>query len=404
MSSKESLNSILDKQGIRLDQKLAHAIRLTRCMPILLAHGLEKIGEDGILHALIRLNSSLTRHLALDHVDEQTIRDALMLGASPSDFLDPAHVPPSDALKDILSECAKSMRDGVITTGNFLASAAQYALDAKGGAVAYSYRIADFFATVLSLPGTSGRKHHHELREVLKSIQQVQLAEDFQYAVTIAGDRLAFRVIGNLGDYVQRSESGLLVPQRALLTHTGNIGLFSDEQIKELEELINSPTAKELDFQRFFERNPHFLRKWDHREVHPQVYLTMEEENALIPDFILTDPELQNATIVDLKRPQPKIIVHQDNRVRFAAAVMEARAQLQTYSRYFEQHDNRSRLRELLGMDVYHPHLAVIIGRSSEFNSPLERQKLVADTSDIEIVTYDDILVFAKRRRFIIQR
>ncbi len=82
---------------------------------------------------------------------------------------------------------------------------------------------------------------------------------------------------------------------------------------------------------------------------------------------------------------------------------MEARAQLLTYRRYFEETSNRQKMRELLGMEIYHPHLAVVIGRSTEFVSSLQRQRLISDTADIEIVTYDDILAYAQRRRAIIE-
>ncbi|MEI4920424.1 DUF4263 domain-containing protein, partial [Klebsiella pneumoniae] len=91
------------------------------------------------------------------------------------------------------------------------------------------------------------------------------------------------------------------------------------------------------------------------------------------------DRELQKATIVDLKLPAAKLIVHKENRVRFAAAVSEARAQLLEYRRWFDDPRNRKRIRERLGMEIYAPRLAVVIGRSSEFSGALERQKLAAD-------------------------
>ena len=82
---------------------------------------------------------------------------------------------------------------------------------------------------------------------------------------------------------------------------------------------------------------------------------------------------------------------------------MEARAQLLTYRRYFEEASNRQKARDILGMEIYHPRLAVIIGRSTEFLSPLQRQMIVSDIADIEVVTYDDILTYAKRRRAFIE-
>ena len=44
----------------------------------------------------------------------------------------------------------------------------------------------------------------------------------------------------------------------------------------------------------------------------------------------------------------------------------------------------------------------VIIGRSSEFSDEIEAQKLRDRNSDIEVVTYDDILCYARDRRVLI--
>jgi hypothetical protein len=45
----------------------------------------------------------------------------------------------------------------------------------------------------------------------------------------------------------------------------------------------------------------------------------------------------------------------------------------------------------------------VIIGRASQFQDEIERQKLRDRDKDIEIVTYDDILRYAQQRRVIIE-
>src|SRR5262249_39835543 len=105
--------------------------------------------------------------------------------------------------------------------------------------------------------------------------------DDFQYMVAIEDGRLAFRIASVVNDYVQVGDSGLFVPQRALVTHLGDIGFFTKDQVEELEDLMNSPLADEGEFQKFFERHPHFLRQWDHREVYPHVMLTREQDGPL---------------------------------------------------------------------------------------------------------------------------
>jgi len=223
--------------------------------------------------------------------------------------------------------------------------------------------------------------------------------EDFQFLLAIEGGRVVFRVVSILDDYVQEKESRVYVPRRALLTHfRDQFGGFTGDEIGELEELINNPRTTERQLQLFFELHSHFFRRWDHREVHPQVYLT-QDKHPLIPDFILTDRETQRSAIIELKLPNPKVIRRQRNRDRFSAAVLEARSQLLSYRDWFRVDANRNRLKASVGMQVYEPHLAVIIGRSSEFQDEYDRQKLAASMADVEVVSYDDILRYARRRR-----
>jgi len=55
-------------------------------------------------------------------------------------------------------------------------------------------------------------------------------------------------------------------------------------------------------------------------------------------------------------------------------------------------------------MEVYEPKLIVVIGRSSEFVDEVDRQRLAADHPDIEVVTYDDLVEYAQRRRMLLLR
>jgi hypothetical protein len=228
-------------------------------------------------------------------------------------------------------------------------------------------------------------------------------AEDFQYFVTLEENRIAFRAYSVVDDVVERGSTGILLPRRLLLTHfKERYACFTTDEIGELEELINSPRADERAFQSFFETHPHFLRRWDMREVYPHVYLTRDDLGPLVPDFLLTDRELQRATVLELKLPGPRLITRSHNRERFAVAVQEARAQLLTYRDWFRDKSNRERLRPQVGLTIYEPRLAVLIGRSSEFVDEFDRQRLVAASADIDVCTYDDLLVYARRRRFIV--
>lgn len=241
---------------------------------------------------------------------------------------------------------------------------------------------------------------HPRLQRFLEAVRDEALgADDYQYMLTMDGDRVAFRIVSRLGDYYEDAGTGSWVPERALLTHLGGIGTFLPAVIGELEDLLGSGSARELDYQRFFERHPYFLRQGDYREVYPHVYLTREDGGRLIPDFILTNKATQQAAVLDLKLPGHPILVRDtDNRVRFSQAVMKARAQLLEYQRWFDDSRNRERLQSAIGLVAYRPRLMVVVGRASEFTNEFERQLLRDQNPDLEVVTYDDLVALARQR------
>jgi len=132
-----------------------------------------------------------------------------------------------------------------------------------------------------------------------------------------------FRIASVLDDYVQESAKRNTAAQRACLTHfKGTFGGLLKTRL-ELEELLNSGSAREADFQRYLES--HITSpQVDYREVHPMC-IWQHGESHLIPDFILTDRELQRAMILELKKADLRLTRRQPNRDRLTDAVMEAR-------------------------------------------------------------------------------
>lgn len=353
------------------------------------------IHDIHVLRALFRLNAGFVRHPYAPILFEELRGDfdpGESIHALTGEPLGGTVVP---SLEDTLRLAA---RKPVLSTNGFLAGWAANALETGGGKNYRSYLIKFLMGDADTSEG--GIYDVPELERFLIATSAFPpFADDIEYILADNGKRIIFRPVSVLDDYVQRNDLGLLVPQRALLTHyTRKLGFFTQDQIDELEDLLNSRSAKEKDFQELFDRYPHFLRRWDHREIHSQVYLSREADGPLVPDFILTDKELQKALILDLKLPTAKVVIQQKNRNRFSTAIIEARAQLLEYRDWFEDRRNRARAKEFLGMQVYRPRLAVIIGRSSEFKDDIGRQKLYSREPDIEIVTYDDIAIYARRR------
>jgi hypothetical protein len=230
-------------------------------------------------------------------------------------------------------------------------------------------------------------------------------------SITYAGERLADVGITDFFEKVtqkrprkfvlvltERSESGILLPTDSVLPLQG-LGLFTSDQIAELQELINSSSCKESDLQKFFQKHPQFLSRWDLPAILPQVHLPRSDDGDLIPDFLLCSPERHRAALVDLKLPGEKLVRRQKNRLRWSGAIVEAKAQLTEYRRWFDDPSHRQLLLPQAGMQIYRPSLAVIIGRFSEFADPLDRQKLNDDMQDIEIITYDEISDWAEKRK-----
>ena len=122
-----------------------------------------------------------------------------------------------------------------------------------------------------------------ELRRVIEALGQVQLqADDFQYALCIEKGEIVFRATSVLADFPMRVSDGSMVGNRGLLTHLKErFGVFTPDEIAELEDLLGKPKSIEGDFQRFFESHPHFFRRWDYREVYPQVYLPRSNEQSI---------------------------------------------------------------------------------------------------------------------------
>lgn len=389
-----NIQDSLERKGVELDQRMQRALEITASDDMTDAH---------LFLALYRSNSILTRYLniapeALSSISNYNF-DYKLLSRVPANKARIRRTSVVGAMTQIINARA----------GDTLG-----VKDFVSGLLRECEEVGDNYArrpfTIDMLCMLTAQRSSIKVSEVPGIIALLEAlakesdgTEDYQFILTFNGDEIVFRVVSVLDDYVERLPSGVLHPRRALLTHfQDKFGGFTEDEIRELEEMINDAKAREEDFQRFFEYHPHFFRKWDYREVHSQVYLH-RPEGSLIPDFILTDRELQKAALIELKLPKPQLIRRQKNRERFSSAVIEARSQLLTYRDWFRSPENRKSLRRQLGMEVYEPNLAAIIGRSTDFHDEFDRQRLSSSLSDVEIVTYDEIFTYAKRRRLLLE-
>jgi len=396
----------LNRLGIELDQRMQQAWEICAS---------EFVTEVDLLTALLRLNAR-----GLDCLPETWLPVVEIIGKDMSQFRgdrspQAAEIAARFDFPFWIRTIELLGQGRTITCNHFLRAISQTLLTPWQGPVANTPPIIRFLATCCN-----ERSEHEataqftdvprmlqdmpESRLVIEALGQVPPEpDDFQYALCVEEGKIVFRAISVLGDFTMKASDGAIIGSRGLLTHLKErFGVFTPDEIAELEEMIRNPKAAEKDFQKFFETHQHFFRRWDYREVYPQVYLSRHEQGPLVPDFILTNPEIQQATVVELKLPKPKLIRRQLNRERFADAIMEARSQLLEYRDWFEEKVNRENLAAKVKMEIFRPRLAVVVGRSADFECGINRQKLAARTDDIEVCTYDDMVAYAKRRMVLI--
>lgn len=402
----EPLLQQLSRHGFELDQKLQRALDVSASKPDLSP---EDIGfpDSYLTLALYRLNSILTRLVELDESRCNIFHDYRRAPRCTSE-----EVIPGMRLAWVLDKAASLAEPGKsIGVGHFLRAIVSISLDEEPEP-AYGFENQVLHNTFSAETLLWGLGHTAwtpltdapEVKHILEVLDGREPVEDFQYLITLENNRVVFRPTSILNTYQMQTRPGSSNTQLALLTHfQGEYTGIRPSEILELEDLINSRSAKEEDFQRFFEIHPYFFRMWDYRDIYPHVYLTREDGGPLIPDFILVNPEMHKAMLLELKMPSTKVVTRKPNRVRFSSAIEEAKSQLLEYKDWFDDSYNRTKLKERVGMEIYRPRMGVIIGSDQEFRSVIERQKLADRYSDIEVVTYDDIVEFAQRRLLIVK-
>ena len=215
------------------------------------------------------------------------------------------------------------------------------------------------------------------------------------------GDRIRALRLEEIGEFFHSRVSGLSQFPVTLGLPDHSIAKPL-ESVLEFESLLNDPKTPELEFQRFFERNPEFLMTDEHVAVRPGFSLTGGSEDyfGLRPDFLLQRRDVPFWDIAELKLPSAKMVRGRAQRRGWAAAVHSALDQLREYRRYFEDPELARQVREKMGVEVYYPRLTLVIGRDAAFGSYQERQKLVPP--EARILTYDDVLRLAKHRSLVL--
>lgn len=253
-----------------------------------------------------------------------------------------------------------------------------------------------------SLQGT-GIKNKKELSKFLKKISRTLTSEATFFpehqdvVLLLSNGRIYVRPLSYVNDakinfyqndYLPVAAHNLLLNKSAI--HIGN------DPILELESLLNSLSASENDFQDFFKKYPKLLLGTDYSRLISHPVLVREDEQDLIPDFILIPNSFSSPKIVDLKLPTFGIASHKTSREGYLSQVIQARNQLLEYKNYFSSPKSSDWAKTKFGCHIYLPKIAVVIGRSESFCTEYERRKIESRMPDIEVITYDDILEKAR--------
>ncbi len=172
-------------------------------------------------------------------------------------------------------------------------------------------------------------------------------------------------------------------------------------EIEKFEALINDQDVSELDLQRFFEENPHFLISTRLMQALPHVPLIDAHGKLLVPDFVIKPivavQRDSNWEILDLKHPQANLLAGPSNHKRFSQDVMKAINQVKDYRDHFENPAHATAITDLLGHPLRHPRLGVLIGSMPADKEIEPFENAQAREPGVRIVTYDEILETQKQ-------
>ena len=205
MDQDVTLAEFFRRRKVEPDQLLLQAIKMSG-----LTGEKDWFNDGRVFHALYRLNSVVSRHLKLD-----------VPGVGRHRLSEIETTPSSLVVMEIGEAVLKSalrlrkLRH-TITATDFLRGVIQEALRTDDE---YKHRpfTVDLLAAVYGRHSEARLIDMPEVARLLKVLDSNLVSEeDFQYLIGLSQGRLCFRVVSVLDDYLQRNDSGRLLPQRAV--------------------------------------------------------------------------------------------------------------------------------------------------------------------------------------------
>ena len=176
------------------------------------------------------------------------------------------------------------------------------------------------------------------------------------------------------------------------------VPLVANEALVGLQELLSKESTSEDQIQQFLSSCPELLTSFGgYSGAHPHVLLLDEGKSEMIPDYLLELPLDRRFDIIDLKLHTARLTAGRRYK-RVSHELQMAVAQLRAYQNFFDKSQNRKWFIREYGLQPFRPEIVVVMGRNSEFTSRGERREIEQQLSPTRLLTYDDLILYAKTR------
>jgi len=165
-----------------------------------------------------------------------------------------------------------------------------------------------------------------------------------------------------------------------------------EEAINGLVGLLRARESAEDKCQGYFEDNRIVFEILGYEEAYPKLRLPMQNGDYLEPDFLVKRPN-GLFEIFELKTPQEKLVKTKRHRDDLYARVSEYVAQVETYSEYFDDRENRERVLRTYSLDVQKkPDTIMVAGLDEDVDKKLLHNLIRRRSNALRVITYDEIL------------
>lgn len=175
------------------------------------------------------------------------------------------------------------------------------------------------------------------------------------------------------------------------------VPLIPNAILSRFQRLISTPNVSEADITVFLHSHPELVLSLGYCTARPMICLTDPDSNSFLPNFILEIPNSRGHSILNLGSPTTAPFTS-DPFLRMSTELTRAIGQLRASADVFSRSTERRAFERLHGVTGFRPELIVVMGRSTNFASLQERQNAEDQLGKVRLLTYDDMIAYAKMR------